>query len=152
MPYQTRGKFFEDFSVGEETISQGRTITETDVVNFAAFSGDWTQLHTDVEYAKTTMFGERISHGLLGLAIMSGLLAGLGLVEGTVIAFAGLDWKFRAPIKIGDTIHAAIRVKQKKEMKAAGGGFVLLEARVLNQREEVTQQGDLNLLIKSRGE
>ncbi|MGE5138397.1 MAG: hypothetical protein ACM3JD_02945, partial [Rudaea sp.] len=88
----------------------------------------------------------------LGLAIMSGLLAGLGLVEGTVIAFAGLDWKFRAPIKIGDTIHAAIRVKQKKEMKAAGGGFVILEARVLNQREEVTQQGDLNLLIKSRGE
>jgi acyl dehydratase len=152
MPYQTRGKFFEDFSVGDETISQGRTITETDVVNFAAFSGDWTQLHTDAEYAKTTMFGERISHGLLGLAIMSGLLAGLGLVEGTVIAFAGLDWKFRAPIKIGDTIHAAIRVKQKKEMKAAGGGFVILEARVLNQREEVTQQGDLNLLIKSRGE
>ncbi len=152
MPYQARGKFFEDFNPGDEIISQGRTITETDVVNFAAFSGDWTQLHTDVEYARSTQFGERISHGLLGLAVMSGLLAGLGLVEGTVIAFTGLDWKFKAPIKLGDTIHAAIRVKQKKEMKAAGGGFVILEARVLNQREEVTQQGDLNLLIKSRGE
>ena len=105
MPYQTRGKFFEDFSIGDEIISQGRTITETDVVNFAAFSGDWTQLHTDVEYARTNMFGERIAHGLLGLSVMTGLLAGLGLIEGTVIAFAGLDWKFKAPIKIGDTLY-----------------------------------------------
>ncbi len=151
MPFQPRGKFFEDFQVGDEIVSPGRTITETDIVNFAALSGDWTALHTDVEYARQTPFGERIAHGLLGLSVTSGLLIGLGFVEGTVIAFTGLDWRFKAPIKIGDTIHVVARIKQKKEMKAAGGGFLVIEARVLNQRDEVTQQGEWTILVKSRG-
>ncbi len=151
MPFQPRGKYFEEFEIGQEIYSPGRTITESDIVNFAMLSGDWTQLHTDAEYAKTNMFGERIAHGLLGLSVTSGLLVGLGFVEGTVLAFMGLDWKFKAPIKISDTIHAVARVKQKREMKAAGGGFIILEARVLNQREEVTQQGEWTLLVKARG-
>ncbi len=151
MPFQPRGKYFEEFQIGDEIVSPGRTITESDIVNFAMLSGDWTQLHTDAEYAKANMFGERIAHGLLGLSVTSGLLIGLGFVEGTVMAFMGLEWKFKAPIKIGDTIHVVARVKQKKEMKAANGGIVILEARVLNQREEVTQQGEWTVLIKARG-
>ncbi len=149
--YQPRGKYFEDFQVGDEIVSQGRTITESDIVNFAYLSGDWNPLHVDAEYAKTNMFGERISHGLLGLSISSGLLMSLGFGEGTVMAFMGLEWKFKAPIKIGDTVHAVAKVKQKKEMKAANGGIVVLEGKLLNQRDEVTQQGEWTLLFKARG-
>ncbi len=150
MPYQPRGKYFEEFEIGQEIVSQGRTITESDIVNFAYLSGDWNPLHVDAEYARGSMFGERISHGLLGLAVTSGLLMSLGFGEGTVIAFMGLEWKFKAPIKIGDTVHAVAKVKQKKEMKAAGGGIVVLEGRLLNQRDEVTQQGEWTLLIKGK--
>lgn len=150
MPYQPRGKYFEEFEIGQEIITAGRTITETDIVNFAAFTGDTNQMHTDAEYAKGTMFGERIAHGLLGLAYAGGLGWQMGFIEGTVIAFMGLEWKFRAPVKIGDTIHVVMKVKQKKEMKAAGGGIVILEMRVLNQADKVTQQGEWTVLIKSR--
>jgi acyl dehydratase len=151
MPYTPRGRYFEEFEIGQEIEGPGRTVTETDIVNFAALTGDWNQLHTDVEFARTQMFGERIAHGLLGLAIGVGQLVSLGAVEGTIIAFMGLEWKFKAPVKIGDTIHAQVKVRQKKELKAAGGGIVVMEMRMLNQRGEMTQQGDLSMLVKARG-
>ena len=112
-----RGKYFEEFEIGYEVESAARTITETDVMLFAGLSGDYNQLHTDVEFAKNTLFGERVAHGLLGLSIASGLASRLGFIEGTAKAFTGLEWKFRAPIKIGDTIRIRITVKQKKEME-----------------------------------
>ncbi len=62
-------KYFEDFNVGEIAVTRARTITETDIVNFAALTGDWYPLHTDIEYAKKGPFGERIAHGLLILSI-----------------------------------------------------------------------------------
>jgi acyl dehydratase len=152
MAYQPRGRHFEEFETGQEIEGPGRTVTETDIVNFAALTGDWNQIHTDAEYVKTSMFGERIAHGLLGLSIGIGQLVGLGVVEGTIIAFMSMEWKFKAPVKIGDTIHALVQVKQKKELKAAGGGIVVLGMRILNQRGESVQQGDLSMLIKSKAQ
>ena len=152
MPYQPRGKYFEDFETGQELATPARTITETDIVNFANLTWDTNPMHTDAEYGKTTMFGERVAHGLLGLSYTAGLGWQLGFLEGTVIAFMGLEWKFKAPVKIGDTVRATVKVKQKKEMKAAGGGLVILEMRLLNQRDEVTQQGDWTVLVKARGQ
>lgn len=152
MPYQPRGKYFQEFEVGQEIETAGRTISESDLVQFANLTGDTNPMHTNAEYARTTVFGERIAHGMLGLSYTLGLLWPIGIMEGTVIAFMGLEAKFKAPIKIGDTIHAVSRVKQKKEMKAMGGGIVVLETRLLNQRDEVTQQADLTVLIKSRDE
>lgn len=151
MPYQLRGKYFEEFEVGQDIFSVGRTITESDLVQFANLTGDTNPMHTDAEYAKTTMFGERVAHGMMGLSYMLGLLWPLGFMEGTVIAFMGIEARFKAPIKIGDTIRAVSKVKQKKEMKAMGGGLVVLETRLLNQREQITTQADLTLLIKARG-
>lgn len=149
MANRPRGRYFQEFEVGQEIQGPGRTVTEADIVNFASVTGDWNQLHTDAEYAKTQMFGERVAHGLLGLSIGVGQLVSLGVIEGTIIAFMGLEWKFRAPVKIGDTIHALAQVKQKKEMKAAGGGIIILDMKILNQRDEVTQRGELTMLIKS---
>jgi len=146
---EARGRYFEEFTVGETIETAGRTVTESDVMRFAALSGDYNQLHTNVEYAEGTMFGQRIAHGLLGLSIVSGLSSRLGFGEGTVEAFTSLEWKFRAPIKFGDTIRARLEVKQKKKMARLGGGFVIFNVVVLNQEDDTVQKGTWTLLMKS---
>ena len=149
--YRPRGMYFEEFTEGTQVVSQGRTITETDIVNFAGVSGDYNAIHTDAEFSKATPFGERIAHGVLVLSVATGLGMQLGFLDGTAIAFISLEWKFKAPVKIGDTVYLVAQVKQTKAMKALGGGFVIFDARVLNQREEVVQEGTWTVLVKSKG-
>jgi len=146
---EPRGRYFEEFEVGYTIETPARTVTESDVMRFAALSGDYNQLHTDAEYAKETRFGERIAHGLLGLSIVSGLSSRMGFGEGTVEAFTSLEWKFRGPITFGDTIRARFQVKRKKKMARLGGGFVVFDVVVLNQKDETVQKGTWTLLIKS---
>ena len=146
----TRGRYFEEFEVGFEATTPARTITETDVVNFAALTGDWNPLHTDVEFARTTVFGQRIAHGLLVLSIASGLITRLGLIEGTAEAFRELSWKFRAPVFIGDTIHAVATVTEARPLPRLNSGMVILEVSVINQRGEVVQKGTWQALVKRR--
>ena len=141
-------RYWDDIEVGEEYESPGRTVTETDIVLFAGLSGDYNVLHTDAEFMKGSIFGERIAHGLLGLAIQSGLLT-RAMPPYATIAFGGLRWKFKAPIKIGDTIHVRARVLQKKETNG-DRGVVTLERTVLNQRGEVVQQGETDLIVERR--
>jgi acyl dehydratase len=148
--YTPRGKHFEEFEIGLEMESQGRTITEADIVNFAGVSGDYNSIHTDAEFSKATPFGERIAHGMLVLSVATGLGMQLGFLDGTVIAFTGLEWKFRGVVKIGDTVRMSVKVAKTKAMKAAGGGFVVFDARVLNQRNETVQQGEWTVLVKSK--
>ena len=145
-----QGRTFEEFEIGQEARSPARTITETDIVNFAAYSGDYNPLHTDAVFAKDTSYGERIAHGLLGLSVSSGLTWRLGWIEGTALAFLDLEWKFRRPVVIGDTIHARMRVKELRAAPRMGGGIVTFDVRLLNQRDEITQKGTWRLLIKSR--
>jgi 3-hydroxybutyryl-CoA dehydratase len=145
-----RGLYFEEFEVGKVIETRGRTITETDIVNFAGVSGDFNPMHTDAAYAAQTQFGQRVAHGMLGLSIASGLAYQTGFLEGTVIAFTGIEWKFRAPILIGDTLRVQAQVSKRREMKAAGGGFVTFDVRVVNQHDAVTQKGEWTLLIASR--
>lgn len=147
----TRGLYFEDLEVGWKARTPGRTVTEADIVGFAGLSGDYMPLHTDAEYARGTIFGERVAHGLLGLAIASGLAARLGFLEETVEAFTGLEWKFRAPIRIGDTIRVEIEVAQKRPMPDRHAGFIVFNVQVVNQRGEVVQKGQWTLLVRARG-
>jgi acyl dehydratase len=145
-----KGLYFEDYNIGDSATSQGRTITETDIVNFAALSGDWNPIHVDAEYAKGGMFGERIAHGMLCLSIATGLAIQLGFMQETVIAFMGLDWKFRGAIKIGDTIRMKAEVAEKKPMPRLGGGLVTFNVEVVNQRDETCQKGTWTVLAKVR--
>jgi acyl dehydratase len=96
------------------------------------------------------MFGERVAHGLLGLSIASGLAVRLGFLEESTIAFTGLDWKFKAPIKIGDTIRVRLTVAELRAVRRLGGGVTAFDVELLNQRDEVTQQGRWTMLVKSR--
>ena len=145
---QARPFFFEDLNVGDCFDSPTRTITEADIIAFAGLSGDWNAIHTDAEFSKSTMFGERIAHGLLGLSIASGLATRLGFIDGTIIAFMGLEWKFRAVIKIGDTIHVRVQIAETKPVPRLGGGLVTFNVEVLNQRDEVCQKGSWTMLVK----
>jgi acyl dehydratase len=140
-------RWFEEIEVGEEYESPGRTVTETDIVIFAGLSGDYNVLHTDAEFMKSSIFGERIAHGLLGLAIQAGLFTRATQAYATV-ACAGLRWKFKGPIKIGDTIRVRARVTSKKETPQADRGLVTVERQVLNQRGEVVQEGETDLLVE----
>ena len=149
MPARPR-RYFEEIEVGEEYESPGRTVTESDIVLFAGLSGDYNILHTDAEFMKSSIFGERIAHGLLGLSIQAGLLSRAMLPYAT-IAVGGLRWKFKAPIKIGDTIRVRARVASKKAAKP-DRGVVVLARTVLNQRGEVVQEGDTDLIVERRPE
>jgi acyl dehydratase len=145
-----KGLYFEEFEVGMELETRGRTITEADIVNFAGVSGDFNPMHTNAAFAASTPFGQRVAHGLLGLSVASGLAYQMGFLEGTVLAFTGLEWKFRDPVFIGDTIRVQVKITNLRAMKAAGGGFVTFEVKVLNQSEKVTQKGEWTVLVASK--
>jgi acyl dehydratase len=142
-------RFFDDIQVGEESESPGRTVTEADIVMFAGLSGDYNVLHTDAELMKTSIFGERIAHGLLGLAIQSGLFTRGGVPYAT-LGFGTLRWKFKGPIKIGDTIRVRGKVTAKKDTGESDRGLVTVERQVLNQRGEVVQEGETDLVVERR--
>ena len=151
--HQARGLYFEEFEVGQIYVSTARTITEGDIVTFAGLSGDYNQIHTDVEYCKQTPFGRRIAHGLLITSIASGLLNLSGLIEGTVIAFREIEsWKFTKPVFIGDTIHVSSVITKTKAFKRLNSGAVDLELSVLNQSDEVVMKGIFKVLIASKPE
>jgi len=141
--------YFEDMKLGEEYTSPGRTVTEADIVIFAGLSGDYNVLHTDAEYMKASLFGERIAHGLLGLSIQQGLLD--RVVPGQAVGpLTAVKWKFKGPIKIGDTIHVQARVAAKEDGEQAGVGVVTVERRVINQRGEVVQEGETDHVVARR--
>ena len=147
------GKYFEEFEVGMTITSPGRTITESDIVSFAGLSGDYTQIHTDVEFSKSSPLGRRVAHGLLGLAVASGLAARTGVLEGTALAFREInDWKFIKPIFIGDTVHVLMTVIEVKGSPRLGGGAVSIELRVINQNEETLMKGVWKVLMASQPE
>lgn len=142
--------YFEDFELGREFMTRSRTITETDVVTFAGLSGDFNPLHTDEEFAKETMFGTRIAHGLLGLSIASGLINQMGIGEKTVMAFLGMTWNFKAALKFGDTISVQQRVTEKRETSKPDRGILRMAVSVINQHGEVVQDGEHTLMIRRR--
>lgn len=145
-----RGLYFEEFEEGVELTTPARTVTETDIQLFAGLAGDYNQLHTDVEFAKDTIFGRPVAHGLLGLSIASGLGTRLGFVEGTAVAFRELTWKFTGPIFAGDTIHLELKAAQKKPMPRLGMGMVSFDVSLVNQEGEVVQKGQWKVLIQSQ--
>ena len=146
-----RGLYFEQFEPGLRVVTAARTITEGDIVTFAGLSGDYNQIHTDVEFSKETPFGQRVAHGLLVLSVASGLAMRSGVLEGTVIAFREINnWKFSSPVFIGDTIHVELVVVETKALPRLGGGAVVIELVVKNQRHETTMRGTWTALVASK--
>jgi acyl dehydratase len=144
-------KYLEDLHAGDVFTSAARTITETDVVAFAGLSGDFNPIHTDVEFAKDTPYGQRVVYGLLGLSMLTGLLDRTGLFSGSAIAMLGIrDWTFTAPMFIGDTIRFRLTITDVRRTSSGDRGVVKRHFELLNQRDEVVQQGHIDLLIRAR--
>jgi acyl dehydratase len=150
MDTPVRGMYFEEFQVGQDVITSGRTITETDIVNFAGLSGDFNFIHTNAVAAQATPFGQRVAHGMLVASIATGLAVQQGFIDGTTLAFRELTWKFTRPVLIGDTVYVVLKVTETKSMPRLGGGLVVFDARVFNQQNEVVHKGEMRMLIKSR--
>ncbi|MFQ5844337.1 MAG: GTP-binding protein [Planctomycetota bacterium] len=122
-----------------------------DIVAFAGLSGDYTPIHTDERYARTTPFGRRVAHGLLGLSIASGLATRTGVLEDTVLAFREIrNWKFRHPVFIQDTLQVTLSVEETKPLPRLGGGAVVLNLNVKNQEGVSVMKGHWTVLVKSR--
>ncbi len=138
---------YEDLVVGDSWTSLARTITETDVVNFACLTGDFNPLHVDREHARGTPYKRRIAHGLLGLSFMAGLGSFSPYVE-TAAFVQILNWRFEKPIYIGDTVHVVNEVIEKRQ-NGRRRGHVIWRRRIINQRNEIVQEGDIETLVMS---
>ncbi len=144
----SRGLTFDEFNIGDCYESQGRTITEADVVAFAGLSGDFNPLHTDAAFAASTPFGERIAHGMLVMAIATGMANWTGIFEGTTIALMEQLIRYRGAVKFGDTVHLQLEVLTKKESSKPDKGVVKFAARMLNQDAGLVVDSEWTLLMK----
>lgn len=141
---------YEDLSVGMSFNSPGRTITDADVLAFAAYTGDYSELHTSDVYAQSSQFKRRVAHGLLGLAYAHGLMwARTGDLREIAIAFLGInDWRFVAPIFIGDTIFVNYVLSNLRDSKSAPDQSVATFAvELINQHGDTVQKGQKVLLV-----
>ena len=137
-------RYFEQLDIGEKWFSGGRTITESDIVMFAALSGDWYPLHTNKEWASATAFKQRIAHGMLLLSVATGLME---FKPGIVVAFYGMDKvRFVSPVFIGDTISLEMELIEKNN-KNEKSGVVTVTLNILNQRNETAVSAVLKFLL-----
>jgi acyl dehydratase len=144
------GLYLEDFELDRPLTTRGRTIGEADVSLFAGLAGDFNPLHVDESFAAATEFGGRIAHGPLVLSMAIGLMAQLNLIDGTALALLDLTWAFKAPVKIGDTVHARVTPISTKPTRKPGRGVVVLRFEVENQHGDLVQVGSITLLMKTR--
>lgn len=143
--------YLEDFAVDQLFESSGRTITEADLTFFSMISGDWNPIHSDVEFAKKTRYGERVVHGVLGIAVSTGMLHELGIFEKSVIAMLGFrNWNFLAPLLVGDTIHLELRITSVEPGKSGRSGKLGRLFRLINQHGIVVQEGESDVLVLTK--
>ncbi len=145
----TKTEYFEDYAVGAQRNTSGRTITETDVVFHAGHTGDYFPHHVDAEFARETPFGQRIAHGTMTFAI------GIGLTADRInpVAFTyGYDrLRFPKPVFIGDTIHTRVNIKEKQpDAKRPDCGRVTEACEVVNQRGEVVMYCEHILVVQMK--
>jgi 3-hydroxybutyryl-CoA dehydratase len=149
MSFSRHHLYFDDVEVQEEFTSGGRTLTETDIVNFAGVSGDFNPIHMDHEFAKTTPFRRPIAHGLLVFSIASGLSVQCPLIR--TIAFLKVrEWLFHGPVFAGDTLHVKTRVLEKTLRGRGRRGEIVWHRAVVNQEGKVVQEGAVVTVVEAR--
>src|SRR5260370_13099497 len=149
MSFTAQHLYFDDVEVGQQWESLGRTITESDIVNFAGLSGDFNPIHIDHEFAKTTPFRRPIAHGLLVFAAASGL----GLFSPPMRTLALLnvkEWQFKGPIFIGDTIRVRSAVLHKEVRARGRRGEISWQRQIVNQQGKIVQEGVTVTLVQGR--
>lgn len=144
------GRYFEDFSLGEQFKTAGRTVGEGDITNFAGLVGDFTPIHVDEHYAQKTRFGGRIAHGPLTMSMAIGLLTQLNVLGEAVVGLLNIDWDFKGAVKIGDTVYADVSIGELRKTSKPGTGVVKFCFAVANHRGEAIQNGSMTVLFRCR--
>lgn len=144
------GYRYADLHVGMSFRSPGRTITDADLVGFAGLTGDFSELHTSDVYAQASQFGRRVAHGMLGLAYAHGLMwARTGELRETAIAFLGInEWKFVAPLFVGDTLFVNYRIAELRDSKSKPDqAIAVFDVELVDQDDRIVQRGKKALLV-----
>ena len=148
---RSQGLNFEEHAIGAVYRTLGRTVSETDIVNFVNLCGFNEPLFYDMEYVKReSVFGRRAAPGALTFALSEGLVMQTGLIHGTGMAWLGGELKVVAPVLEGDTIRVEVEVSDKRETKKTDRGIVTYKHRVLNQRDEVVLEATIQRMIRRR--
>jgi len=144
-------QFFEDYALGSERKTLGRTITETDLVLHAGQTGDFYPHHMDAEWCKTQPFQQRIAHGTLIFSVAVGMTA--GNVNPEAFSYGYDRLRFIKPVFIGDTLAVTVTVKEKRDTpKSAAHGIVMELCQVFNQRQEVVLACEHLLMVNRRSQ
>jgi 3-hydroxybutyryl-CoA dehydratase len=150
MSFTPQHLYFDDVDVGQEWLSLARTVTETDIVNFAGLSGDFNPIHIDHEFARTTPFRRPIAHGLLVFSLATGLAVNSPMMR--TLAFIGIrDWQFKEPIFIGDTVKVRTKVLEKTVRGRGRRGVIAWLRQIINQTGKIVQEGVTVTLVEGRG-
>ena len=142
-------RYYEDANVGDECVTPSVTVTDAMIRGYADISGDHSRIHLDEAFAKTTAFGRRIGHGLLGLALADGLKTQADYAFQPGLSL-GWTWDFAGPIFIGDVLHVKFRVGSMRTTSKPGWGIVVLPSELINQDGKVIQRGEHRLMIPRR--
>jgi len=145
---QRRGWWFEDYAPGQVLTSAARTICEADVHAFAGLSGDFNPLHVDAAYAERTAFRGRIAHGLLVESIASGLIAQLGIFDGTIVALSEARSAFLGATRLGTTIHVRLEVLSVDEAPSSSRGRVQLQKQVFDAEGKLLVEGEWVVFVR----
>jgi acyl dehydratase len=145
-----QGLFFEDLEPGRVIQSPGRTVTEADIVAFAALSGDFNPLHVDEVYARRTPFRGRIAHGMLVQSIAGGLVNQTGAFHQTIAALAELHIRYKAAVRAGDTIQARLVVTERESDPGHKRGWVHFDGVVSNQDGETVIESEWRTIVRRR--
>jgi acyl dehydratase len=145
------GKFYDEINVGDERLTPRVTVTEAHILAYAGVAGDFSPIHFDATYAKSTQFGGRIAHGLMGLTLTDGLKVQSAFFHDGIAL--GWTWKFKRPIRIGDTLQAKFRIEQKRIPKSRSDmGILIIAIELTNQDGEIVQHGEHQLMVPRRSE
>lgn len=144
--------FFEDFSAGRDFVSSEKIVVQEDIRKFANLTGDSNKLHLEEEYAKSTIFGRPIAHGMFVLSLALGLWYSMDLTRESIIAFLGIDHaSFRLPVYAGDRIHLTSKVLSSRESRSQNkAGIVVFKDEMRNSRGESVLDFERALLLKKR--
>jgi len=140
----------EDIEVGKVYTTRGRTIGEGDITLYAGLVGDWTPIHMDDHFARQQGWPARIAHGTLPMNMAIGLFAQMGVLDDSVIGALGVEWNFRGPVAIGDTVHADVTVLEKRLTSKPDRGIVKFGFAVRTQAGATVQEGSLTVMMKTR--
>ena len=143
------GRYFEQFSVGERFVTPSRTLTESQIADFAALTGDRNPIHMDAAFAATTPFVTPIAHGPMMIGMAFGLLSDIDLIDGTALALKDLTWSFEAPLRAGDSVHVvAIVLEARPSRRHSDRGVVEFAIDVITQETVKVQSGKAVVIVR----